>query len=162
MLFQVDHSLLQQVREKIVQQQIYWLLGGAGSGKSTIAQQLVNQYELTLYDMDTHIYGSYHERFTDARHPVNKAWANAENGIAWLLNMDWDEFSSFHKAALPEYLDLFSVDLAETTPEKGLLVDGGLWHPALLTQVLPPARVVCLATDQTSADIWEGSPERRA
>ena len=88
MQFSIDHSLLTKAHAKLTgYKKLYWILGGSGSGKSTISQALSAQYDIPIYDMDAHIYGSYHERYTDKKHPVNKAWANAENGLAWLLDM---------------------------------------------------------------------------
>ena len=163
MQFSIDHSLLTKAHAKLTgYKKLYWILGGSGSGKSTISQALSAQYDIPIYDMDAHIYGSYHERFTDEKHPVNKVWANAENGLAWLLDMSWDAFNNFHQAALPEYLDLLTEDFAEIGREKGLLIDGGVWHPALLAQAFPPAQIICLATNQTSTEIWEANPERYA
>jgi len=163
MQFSIDYSLLTQAREKLAEhKKIYWLLGGSGSGKSTISQALSAEYDIPIYDMDAHIYGTYHERFTDEKHPVNKAWANAENGMAWLLDMLWDAFNNFHQAALPEYLGLFMEDLEAINPNDSLLIDGGVWHPHLVAQVISPARIVCLVNEQSSREVWEQNPERYA
>jgi shikimate kinase len=43
---------------------LYWILGGAGSGKTSICQHLSTQFGLPVYDMDAHIYGTYHSRFS--------------------------------------------------------------------------------------------------
>ncbi len=163
MQFKINHSLLRQAQAKLSRyKKLYWILGGSGSGKTTICQTLSGQFDMPIYDMDAHIYGTYHERFTDEKHPVNKAWAKAENGMAWLLDMSWDTFNNFHQAALPEYLDLLTEDLASINPNDGLLIDGGIWHPALLAQVLPLQQIICLTTEESSVEIWEGNSERYA
>ena len=82
--------------------------------------------------MDARIYGSYHGRFSPTRHPANTAWASAPDGLAWLLGLTWDEFDSFNRAALPEYLDLLAEDLDAIELKGALLVDGGLCTPGLL------------------------------
>ena len=87
---------------------LYWIVGGSGSGKTTICRALSTSHGIPVYDMDAHIYGSYHGRFTQQRHPVNKAWSSSQNGLAWLLGMSWEEFDNFNRAALPEYLDLLA------------------------------------------------------
>lgn len=163
MEFNIDQSLLTQTREKLSEyKKFYWLLGGSGSGKSTISQALSAQYDIPIYDMDAHIYGSYHERFTEEKHPVNKTWANAENGMAWLLEMSWEAFNNFHQAALPEYLDLLIEDIESINPNESLLIDGGVWHPRLVAQVISPARILCLRNEQSSREVWEQNPERYA
>jgi hypothetical protein len=96
--------------------------------------------------MDAQIYGAYHGRFTPDRHPVNYAWSTAPDGLAWLLDMSWDEFAQFNRAALPEYLDLLSEDLDTTDVNASLLLDGGITNPALLAHVIPPPQIVGLAS----------------
>src|SRR5512139_217497 len=112
MYFTIDHQLLTQARASLSERKrLYWIVGGAGSGKTSVCQFLSTQFGLLVYDMDAHIYGDYHGRFTEERHPVNWAWSTAENGLAWLLDMSWEEFDGFNQAALPEYLDLLASDL---------------------------------------------------
>jgi hypothetical protein len=163
MPFIVNHDLLAQTRDVLSDMgPLYWLVGGAGSGKTTVCRVLAARLCLPVYDMDAHIYGSYHGRFTQERHPVNMAWSTASNGLAWLLDMSWDEFNRFNQAALPEYLDLLAEDLAAMEPHVGLLVDGGVCNPALLALAIPARQIVCLAAPEpSSARIWEESEERR-
>ena len=157
MQFNVDRDLLQQSHTALFKRdRLYWVIGGAGSGKTTICQALSARFDIPVYDMDAHIYGSYHGRFTQERHPVNKTWSTAQDGLGWLLSMAWTEFNRFNQAALPEYLDLLSEDLESTDSGSGILIDGGIWHPALLAQVIPTRQIVCLANpERTSAEIWE-------
>lgn len=163
MRFTVDTDLLTHCRAIFSAcAHLYWLVGGAGAGKTTVSQTLQATPGLAVYDMDAAIYGSYHGRFVPARHPVNWQWSNAADGLAWLLGMSWEEFDSFNRAALPEYLDLMAEDLAAMPAEAGILVDGGVCNPALLAQVLPPRRIVCVATARSSVEVWEGSAERVA
>ncbi|MEA1979180.1 MAG: hypothetical protein U9N80_14920, partial [Chloroflexota bacterium] len=160
----INHDLLAHSRAALSRRdKLYWVVGGAGSGKTTICQALSAKFELPVYDMDAHIYGAYHGRFTQARHPVNKAWASARDGLAWLLDMSWDAFDSFNQAALPEYLDLLTEDLEAASPNASLLIDGGICNPALLAQVIPTHQVVCLAMpERSSAEIWNETDERKA
>jgi hypothetical protein len=164
MKFQVDQQRLDRLRPLFHQHRhLYWLVGGAGSGKSTLCHALSERSGMPVYDMDAHIYGDYHARFTLERHPVNSTWSTAENGLAWLLDMSWDEFDSFNRAALPEYLDLLAEDLKSVDPGDGLLIDGGICNPALLAQVIPARQIVCLAGPQrSSAEIWQEDENRLA
>ncbi len=164
MRFCVNTDLLAAARRVLADRhRLYWIVGGAGSGKTTICQSLSARFSLPVYDMDAHIYGAYHTCFTPERHPVNTAWASAENMLAWQLAMSWDEFDSFNRAALAEYVDLLAEELATQPRDAGLLVDGGICNPALLAEVLPPRQIVGLsAPGSSSIEVWEGDAERVA
>ena len=163
MHFTIDTDLLLQTRASFSKRsKLYWIVGGAGSGKSTICRALSANYGTPIYEMDAHIYGSYHGRFSPQRHPVNTAWSTSDNGLAWLLNKSWDEFNNFNQAALPEYLDLLVEDLEQIDPNENLMIDGGLCNPALLAQVLPVRQIICLAApERPSAELWQESDERK-
>ena len=164
MPFKINTDLLHEAHTALNgRDNLYWIVGGAGSGKTTICQALATQFDMYLYDMDAYIYGDYHGRFTPERHPVNTAWTSAENGLAWLLSMSWDDFNNFNQAALPEYVDLLVADLAPLDPSKTVLIDGGICNPALLTPVISAKQLVCLARPGLSSqEIWEETPERTA
>lgn len=163
MPFILNKDLLAQSRAALCRRErLYWVVGGAGSGKTTICQVLSAKFELPVYDMDAHIYGAYHGRFTQERHPVNSAWSSARDGLAWLLDMSWDEFNCFNQAALPEYLDLLAEDLEATKPNASVLIDGGICNPALIAQVISAPQIVCLARpEQSNAEIWNETDERK-
>jgi hypothetical protein len=160
----VDMGLLDQVGERLrALGDVYWIVGGAGSGKTTVCRLLSDLSGLPVYDMDAHIYGSYHSRFNPQRHPVNWAWSHSPDALAWLLDMSWDEFNHFNQAASPEYLDLLAEDLAARLPHDRVLVDGGISNPGLLSRVIPVQHIVCLALDGSeSALVWEREADRRA
>jgi hypothetical protein len=164
MRFQIDFDLLNEASATLSNYaNLFWLVGGAGSGKTTVCKTLSSQFGTAVYDMDAHIYGSYQSRFVPDRHPANDAWSQAPNGLAWLLDMSWAEFNRFHQAALVEYLDLLALDLANEAKETPLLIDGGVCHPSLLLEAVPLSHIVCLqAPDQASSDVWAASAERKA
>ncbi|MFW5690168.1 MAG: hypothetical protein ACOC1U_11410 [Spirochaetota bacterium] len=161
-MFTTNPDLLDHAAELLSRHTgVSWILGGAGSGKSTLCAELSREFSIPTYNMDEHIYGAYFARYRPDRHPANTAWAAAENGMQWLLDMTWDEFDAFNRAAAAEYLDLFAADVAETAPEQRLLVDGGLYHPALLAEVLPRERIASLAAPHVdSLAVWTGTSER--
>lgn len=164
MPFIINNDLLTQSRATLCRRdRLYWVIGGAGSGKTTICNVLSARFDIPVYKMDAHIYGAYHGRFTQKRHPVNSAWSTARDGLAWLLDMSWDEFDSFNQAALPEYLDLLAEDLEATQPNARVLIDGGICNPTLLAQVIPTHQIVCLAIPERSGtDIWNDADERKS
>lgn len=161
-IFTIDHDLLAQARAALqARSRLYWVVGGAGAGKTTVSQVLSATYGIDIYDMDAHIYGDYHGRFSPERHPVNDAWSTAANSLAWLLDMTWSEFNDFNQAALPEYLDLLVEDLAGTPPDACVLIDGGICNPALVARVIPTRQIVCLAAPEgASAAVWEAEDRR--
>ncbi len=163
MPFLINHDLLTRSRAALFRRdRLYWVVGGAGSGKTTICNVLSARFDIPVYDMDAHIYRAYHDRFTQKRHPVNRAWSVARDGLAWLLDMSWDEFDSFNQAALPEFLDLLAEDLEATKPNASVLIDGGICNPALLAQVISTHQIVCLARpERSSAKIWSETDERK-
>ena len=164
MKFTINIDLLLQSRESLSgRKNLYWIVGGSGSGKTTICNALSEKLDIPIYDMDAHIYGDYHGRFTEETHPINKAWVNAENSLAWLLNMTWEEFNAFNQAALPEYLHLLSEDMEKRSSNRPILIDGGISNPALLAEAISPQQIICLARPgHTSAEVWTESEERRS
>lgn len=163
-MFRVDIELIDRAKEILsAHPYVYWILGGAGSGKSTICAELSRACSIPVYDMDEHIYGGYFSRYRAERHPANTAWAAAEDGMQWLLDMSWDEFDAYNRAAAVECLDLLSDDLAQMDRTQRLLVDGGLYHPELLSCVMPCERIVSLtAPHLDSTAVWTGTDERLA
>ncbi len=157
MRFTLNEEMIDAARTALANRPLYWLLGGAGAGKTTIGRYLAERFEMPLIDMDARIYGSWRSAFSESHHPVNAAWASAPNGLAWLLDMSWERFDGFHRAAAGEYLSLLAGELAGTPPELPMLIDGGVWHPDVLVQVFPPHRLVALAGPETaSAAVWSG------
>jgi hypothetical protein len=162
MSFFVDADLLARSRAALWQREgLFWIVGGAGSGKTTLCEILAARFEMLVYDMDARVYGSFHARFTPERHPVNTAWTRSPDGLAWLLGMSWAEFDAFNRAAFPEYVDLLREDLLAMAPDARLLVDGGICNPSLVAQVIPARRIVCLSRPgRSSEEVWTETAER--
>ena len=163
-MFQIDRSLLAECRDALSgDARIHWLLGGAGSGKSTVARELGEAFGVAVLDMDARIYGTYHTMFSPSRHPVSCRWAAADDGLSWLLDMTWKEFDSFNRASLPEYLDLLACEIRTFERTRQLVVDGGLCNPVLLSTVIDPSRIVCMKRDDLDAQrLWSEPGERSA
>lgn len=162
--FSIDKHLLADARASLSKREkLYWIVGGAGAGKTTICRAISAQNNIELYDMDAHIYGAYHGRFSPQKHPVNYAWSTAGSGLQWLLDMTWEEFNNFNQAAIAEYLNLLAEDLDLIPANECVLVDGGICNPAQIAKVIPTHQIVCLAvSERPSAEIWEANDERLA
>lgn len=154
-----DPTLLKKVRATLVDRvYLMWLIGGSGSGKSTIARALGARTGINVYDMDEAVFGRF--RFDPTRHPATTAWFTAANPLHWMLSLPWAEFDALYRANNAEMLDLLADDLAGR-PDKPLLIDGGITHPSILTQVIPAARILCLERDEAQrAGEWDTSPNR--
>jgi hypothetical protein len=159
MTFIVNDALLNQARKALaVHKDIYWVLGAAGAGKSTVCQAIGQMTGIRVCDMDALIYGDYQPRYTDDRHPANRAWFGADNPLAWALARPAEEFIALLAAADAEYLDLFAEDLAHLSLDSGLLVDGGLAHPAILARVMPAERIACIEISEAMSEaVWESA-----
>jgi hypothetical protein len=153
MSFEVDDTLLQSARGRLSSVELTWIVGGAGSGKSTVCRALERRGHRVI-DLDGMIYGTFHGRFDPSRHPANVAWTSAASSLGFLLSMSWAEFDAFHRAALVEYLDLLAGDLQSISGP--IVLDGGAWHPSVLVRAIPSERVVCIvAPHLTSTAVWE-------
>lgn len=161
-MFEINPDCITDARAALAgRRNLFWIIGGAGSGKSTICRAIAASSGLAVYDMDEHIYGSYGPRYTPERHPANTAWLTAESPLAWALSLSDAAFDAFGRATTAEYLDLLAEDLSAWPPEQPLLIDGGITHPSIVSQVLPPLQLVCLATsDEARVQLWETAEER--
>ncbi|MDM8527998.1 hypothetical protein QUF58_07260 [Anaerolineales bacterium HSG24] len=162
-MFPINYELLEQAKQNLSEyKNIYWIIGGACSGKSTICRMIAKATNILLYNMDDHIFGTYMPRYTENRHPASKAWFSAKTGLDWILSLSVSNFESLNRAANAEYLDLFAQDIKQYSPEKRLLVDGGISYPAILAQTFPVEHVVCLyIPPHESRIIWETVIERK-
>ena len=167
--FPVDRDLLGRVRAVLATRSgLRFVVGGAGTGKSSVCAEIGRTRGLEVLDMDARMYGSWFGRFDPGRHPASHAWSAAPDPLAWQLALDPDAFAAFHAATTAEALDLLAEDLERDDslagdPARPILVDGGFGRPIVLAEVVPPAHVVCLALpERLQGDVWTASPERRA
>ena len=158
-MFLLDDTLLARSRAVLAAwPNLAWLIGGSGSGKSTISGAVSERTGIPVYDMDAAVFGRF--PFDPVRHPATTAWFTAANPLHWMLSLPWPEFDALYRANNAEALDLLADDLAGR-PEESLLIDGGITHPTVLTQVIPAARILCLERDEAQrAAEWDVSPTR--
>lgn len=162
MKFKVDQQLLVKARSVLWKRdEIYWIIGGSCSGKSTTCRAISKATGIPVYDMDAYVFDRYFTRYSDGRHPASKAWFSAPNPLAWSLSLSWQEFDDMYAASNAEYLDLFAEDLNGEEFRGPQIIDGGITHPSVLVQVVKPERVICIDMDEeTRARCWETSEDR--
>lgn len=162
-VFDVNTTLLDRARQALAQRgDLYWVLGAAGAGKSTVCQALAERYGVTVLDMDAAIFDRFAPRYTAERHPANHTWFAPGHGLGWVLSLSWEAYAQFTRATDAEYLDLLAAELAAgDVPTGRVVVDGGLSHPSLLAQVLPVRQIVTLAVPpDISVSVWK-DPNRQ-
>ncbi|MCP4427882.1 MAG: hypothetical protein GY803_25645 [Chloroflexi bacterium] len=161
-MFTVNDELIGKAREILLgRKQIYWIIGGSCSGKSTISRAISKTKSIPIYDMDEHVYGAYGAKITPERHPAMHAWFSASDSFAWIMSLSWEEFDALNRATNAEYLDLLTDDLSSGRVTQPLIVDGGFTHPSVLAQVVASHRIVCLeTTGKESARLWETDESR--
>ena len=161
-MFSVDQKLIDKARALLFEQpNIYWVVGGACTGKSTICRAVCESSGATPYDMDAHVFGHYMSRYSADRHPASKAWFSATKPLAWVLSLSDEDFAALNRAANAEYLDLLADDLEHRDRRQPVLIDGGITHPAIIAQAIPPERIFCLELPAgEAARMWETSPSR--
>ncbi len=142
-MFSLDTSLLAEARPVLEKAtQLAWVIGGSGSGKTTISRAISEQAGVPIFDMDAAVFGSFH--YDPIRHPATTAWFTVADPLAFTLALPWPDFDSLYRATNAEMLDLLAAALRDR-PDTPLLVDGGISHPSVLVQTLPAARIICLA-----------------
>lgn len=163
MQFEINEWLLSRARRELAGRQLFWIVGGLGAGKTTVSTALAAQYRLPVYDVDAQAQNLYQARFQPDRHPANTARLSTTHSLSWLLNLSWEDYDQFGRAALVEYLDLLVEDVHATPPDAALLVNGGANAPAVLARALPARQIVALAIpERMRADEWAADPAHQA
>jgi len=164
MTFELDYQLLKEAQAVLFDRDdIYWIIGGAGSGKSTISRELSDRYHIPIFDMDEYVFGRWMTRYNADRHPASIAWFTAPNPLDWALSLSWEDFDSLYQAANAEYLSLLAEDYQNGAVGGPHIIDGGITHPSVLARAVNPSQVICLAAPQDVAgEIWDSSDERLA
>jgi hypothetical protein len=159
----VDEALLAEARDALAGHAgLRFVLGGAGTGKSTVCAALADRHGVEILDMDARLYGSWHGRFDPVRHPANHAWSSAADPLAWQVALEPEAFLAFHEAATAEALDFLAEELRGADSTRPLLVDGGFGSVAVVARVVPASAVVCLALPpDLIATVWTGDVDRR-
>ena len=161
--FPVDEALLASAAERLrAHPQLQFVLGGAGTGKSSVCLHLRESIHVAVIDMDARIYGTWGDKWDRTRHPATHAWMAVADPLAWQLALRPEAFLRFHAAATVEALDLLVEELGGTDDTVPTLVDGGFGSLAMVARAVPPASIVCLALPPGRSEaVWTADPGRR-
>jgi uridine kinase len=114
---------------------VLWIGGSPCSGKSSVAEQLAEIYNLNLYRVDDH-YGEHIEQINPVRQPT----------MALLTQMSWDDLwmrpvELQVETALAFYGEIFEIilaDLKKIKPKSGIIVEGVALLPSNLAKISIP------------------------
>lgn len=131
----------EELRERL--RQVYWLGGGSGAGKSTIAGQLAKQHGLELYATDKAM-GDHAARSSAEGAPQLSRFAAMDMDERWVNRSPESMLETFHWF-LGEGFGLILADLLRLPPGRKVIVEGFRLLPALVEPVLAlPSQAVWL------------------
>jgi 2-phosphoglycerate kinase len=140
-----DASLREQLRH------VYWIGGGSGAGKSTVAAALADRYGLRLYGTDEAM-PDHARRTTADDAPYLHEFMSMTMDERWLDRSPEVMFETFHWFR-GEGFDLIVEDLLAMPREQGIVVEGFRLLPSLVAPLL---------ADRSRAVWLLPSPEFRA
>jgi len=117
---------------------VYWLGGGSGGAKSTVARRLARAHGLTLYDTDGAM-ADHGKRCDHAACPRLEAFKHMTMDERWLLRDPATMLATFHWFA-GEGFDLILEDLRALPPDPPVLVEGFRLLPALTAPAMASPR----------------------
>ena len=130
----MDHSDLQHV---------YWIGGGSGAGKSTIARRIAAQHGLRVYATDDAM-ADHARRSTREDAPLLHAFMAMDMDERWLNRSPEAMLETFHWFR-GECFDLIVEDLLRLPRQPGVIVEGFRLLPSLVKPLLGvPAHAVWL------------------
>ena len=129
------------LRERLAH--VYWIGGGSGAGKSTIARRVAERYGLRLYATDD-VMPDHARRSTPGDSPLLAAFAAMDMDQRWLDRSPRTMLETFHWFR-GEGFHLIIDDLLRLPTRPGVIVEGFRLLPRLVKPLLAdPARAVWL------------------
>jgi adenylate kinase family enzyme len=112
---------------------VYWIGGGSGAGKSTIARRLADRYGLRLYATDD-VMGDHAARSTPEDSPYLAQFQAMDMDERW-LNRDVETMLETFHWFRGESFDLIVEDLLKLPKEPGVIVEGFRLLPHLVRPI---------------------------
>ncbi len=151
---------------------VYWIGGGSGGGKSTIARRLAAQHGLRLYPTDD-VMSDHHSRTTPEDSPFLSEFAAMDMDERWVNRSPETMLETFHWFR-GEGFGLIVEDLLDLPSEPPVIVEGFRLLPHLVRPLIAaPGHAVWLlptpdfrrAAFDSRGSLWQiagktGDPER--
>lgn len=115
-------------------QHVYWIGGGSGGGKSTIARRLAAQYGLTIYATDD-MMADHARRSSREASPLLHEFMAMDMDQRWIQRSPATMLETFHWFR-GEGFDLIVEDLLHLPREPGVVVEGFRLLPQLVKPLL--------------------------
>jgi hypothetical protein len=112
---------------------VFWLGGGCGSGKTTIARVLTRRLDLRLYPVDGHTY-AHVERSQHGDFPLNRASAEMTQEQRWSRTPA--ELAEWFAAVAAERLTMILADLRDLGPGPTIVAEGPQLFPDLIAPLM--------------------------
>jgi 2-phosphoglycerate kinase len=113
---------------------VYWVGGGSGAGKSTIARRLATRHGLRLYSTDDAM-ADHGRRFRPEDWPFLAEFKKMSMDERWVDRSPQTMFETFHWFR-GEGFGLIVEDLLELPPDQGIIVEGFRLLPQLVKPLL--------------------------
>lgn len=122
---------------------VYWIGGGSGAGKSTVARRIAARHGLRVYATDD-VMADHARRSTREDSPLLRRFMDMDMDERWVNRPPDTMFETFHWFR-GEGFGLIIEDLLGLPPEPRVIVEGFRLLPRLVEPLLPaPGRAVWL------------------
>jgi hypothetical protein len=135
---------------------VYWIGGGSGAGKSTIARRIAARHGLRVYATDDSM-AEHARRSTHEGSPLLRSFIAMDMDERWVNRPPKAMLETFHWFR-GEGFDFITEDLLRLPREPGVIVEGFRLLPRLVAPLLPaPGRAVwLLPTPAFRQAVFEG------
>lgn len=136
-----DGQMTAALRERL--RHVFWLGGGSGAGKSTIARRIAARHGLALYDTDG-VMPDHGRRISFDDSPFLRQFVAMDMDERWVRRSPDTMLETFHWFR-GEGFALIVEDLLRTDPEPGVIAEGFRLLPRLVAPLAAAGRAVWLA-----------------